>query len=191
MRQQTLNECDIFPCQATPQTAPPQAPSCFISCCTEDDGLSCDRGRLSLRSSSFRISHRVRLMREVLTSSIECLCLRQRHTQHLPPLHFAPLHGANLLRRIALFHFTALQVGRSAVLAAHPMAHLSIPLHFCHLAYGTRKPVARYTRKHSPNRCKHPSASHRTMCLKKIALRARGKPTHISFDVVQVRYERR
>lgn len=153
MRQQALNECDIYPYQATPQTTPPQAPLCFISYCTVDDGLSCDRGRLSLRSSSFRISHKVRLMREVLTSSIECLCLRQRHTQHLPPLHFAPLHGANLLRRIALFHFTALQVGRSAVLAAHPMAHLSIPLHFCHLAHGTRKSVARCTRKHSPNRC--------------------------------------
>ena len=126
MRQQALNESRHLPLPGYAQTAPPQAPSCFISCCTEDDGLSCDRGRLSLRSSSFRISHKVRLMREVLTSSIECLCLRQRHTQHLPPLHFAPLHGANLLRRIALFHFTALQVGRSAVLAARPMAHLSI-----------------------------------------------------------------
>ncbi len=36
--------CDIFPYKATPQQPRPKPLRVYISCCTVDDGLSCDRG---------------------------------------------------------------------------------------------------------------------------------------------------
>ncbi|MBR4390103.1 MAG: hypothetical protein IKT00_13145 [Prevotella sp.] len=106
----------------------------------------------------------------MLTSSIECWCPRQLHTLHLPALHCAPLHGATLLRRDALFHSTTLQSRRSAWLVAQPVAHPSITPHFCHLACGTPEPSLAPLANTRRERCKHPlwqchKGFHRTLCL--------------------------
>ncbi|MBR5687038.1 MAG: hypothetical protein IKX36_03675 [Prevotella sp.] len=122
----------IFPFKADALTVPPQAPSCFISCYTVDDGSRVHEGGCHSVPLRCGISH---------SCAPDASDADLKYRVFVPPATtHTTLAGSTLrstneaARRLVPLH---LRGGRSAWLAAQPVAHPSITLHCCHLACGT------------------------------------------------------
>ena len=181
-RQQSSNGCDIFPYKATPQQPRPKPLRVFISCCTVDDGLSCNRGGWRSVPLLCGISHSG--APDARSADLKYRVLVPPATAHTT-LAASPLRSTNeAARRLVSLHYKSdgRQSSRRNPWHIPPFRSSSAISHTAH----ENPSLAALANTRQTSKILHGIATKDFT-----ALRARGKPAHISFYVVQVRYGRK